>query len=309
MTEKYDCLENFSSFYKYLKVLGKGSFGKVVKAVDLFSNQVCAVKVISKKQLNQEEIQNIRNEAQVLSQLQHPNVIKFLHLRESESCIFLAMEYAKAGTLQKLMERKRFSENKARKVMQGLLSAVEYLHTNGIAHRDIKPENILVVDIKSLWVKLADFGLCVELHSYSQVIELCGTIIYMAPEQAKRQMYSKEVDLWACGTILYMLLSTQHPLFCKTDTAEVYIKKLTNPKWEFPNSFPDLAKNLFLRLCKLKPIERYSAKQALVHPWVLNQNTPVPLTYIEQKRLFDDYLKLRSVLYSVLFCSLVMKKH
>lgn len=102
----------------------------------------------------------LRQEAEILSNLNHPNIVKFRHIRETNNLIFIGMELIRGGTLSKLIRNKKLSEKNTRKVMFGILSAVDYLHSNGIGHRDLKPENILLSSPRNLdSVKLVDFGL------------------------------------------------------------------------------------------------------------------------------------------------------
>jgi calcium/calmodulin-dependent protein kinase I len=305
--DKGDYNDKFSDYYKLVNIIGKGSFGFVVHAIDKYSKDEIAVKVIKKSELKSNRLEGLRQEAIVLSQLHHPNVVKFKHVKESQSRIFIAMELIKGGTLENIIRKKKLTEHSAVKAMTGIFRAVEYLHNHGIVHRDLKPENILVEDTKNLMtVKVADFGLCAHIDLSAKVKEHCGTIIFMAPEQAQHKFYSREVDIWSCGIILYMMISKgKHPLASSRDTQLTYIARLENPKWTFPITFPPLAQNLFLKLMKLKPIERYTATQALAHPWIMRNTTVIPLTYLEKMSNYNADLKIRSLIYSLLFIATV----
>jgi calcium/calmodulin-dependent protein kinase I len=154
-------------------------------------------------------------------------------------------------------------------------------------------------------LKIADFGLSTQLEHGDKINDRCGTILYMAPEQAAYKAYGKEVDIWSTGIILYKLLSNgNHPLYSLNEKKESYFTKLKNPIWVFHKGFSDLSRNLFLKLMKISPIERYTASQALAHPWVCPSNTEIPKTYIESMRIYDAELKLRNILYTILFISL-----
>jgi serine/threonine protein kinase len=298
--------DKFSSFFRYCKDLGEGSYGKVVKALDKYTGHICAVKVIKKRKLSEEIVSELRREASMLSNLDHPNVVKFLKVKESNLRIFIVMEYVRGGTLGAYLKRKKISEKKAVQAMTGILRAVEYLHKHGIVHRDLKPDNILIADRADLSsVKIADFGLSTQVQNGFKVDDRCGTVLYMAPEQAAHKAYSKEVDIWSCGIILFRLLNKgNHPLYCQNERAETYFHKLINPVWVFPKSFPPLAQNLFLKLMKLEPIQRYTASQALAHPWIAKTNTEIPKTYLESMRIYDAEIKLRSILYACVFLAI-----
>lgn len=298
--------DKFSSYFQYYKDIGEGSFGKVVKAVDKYTGCICAVKIIKKRKLTEEMVNELRAEANVLSRLNHPNIVKFFAVKESHTRIFIVMEYIRGGTLGMFLKKKKMTENKSIDAMTGILRAVEYLHSHGIVHRDLKPDNILVCNSHDLTtVKIADFGLSTHIENGTKVDDRCGTILYMAPEQAAKRAYSKEVDIWSCGIILYKLLNKgNHPLYAQSESKESYFKKLQNPKWIFPKSFPPLALNLFQNLTNQSPIERYTASQALAHPWIQRTNKEIPKTYLESMRIYDAEIKLRCIFYTCMLISL-----
>jgi calcium/calmodulin-dependent protein kinase I len=306
--DKGDYGDKFSSFFLYYKDLGEGSYGKVVKALDRYTGHICAVKIIKKRNLTEAQVKELRQEAAVLSSLNHPNIVKFIAVKESNTRIFIIMEYVRGGTLGSYMKTKKMTEKKSNLAMTGILRAVEYLHSNGIVHRDLKPDNILILNSHNLsTVKIADFGLSTQIDKGSKVDERCGTILYMAPEQAANKAYSKEVDIWSCGIILFKLLNKgSHPLYTLHESKEAYFLKLQNPKWVFPKRFPSLAMNLILNLTKTNPIERYTASQALAHPWITGEDKEIPKTYLELMRIYDAEIKLRSIFFACMFAALVL---
>lgn len=121
--------------------------------------------------------------------------------------------------------------------MLNLFGAVEYLHSREIVHRDIKPENILFDDYKDLSsLKLIDFGLSSQYFEVMGDFEFCGTLIYMAPEQIEKRVYTKAIDIWSCGIIMYMLLHNgTHPFYIKGENSTSFIEKLKQGKWECKN--------------------------------------------------------------------------
>ena len=121
----------------------------------------------------------------MLSSLDHPNIVKFMAVKESNTRIFIIMEYIRGGTLGSYLKKKKMTEKKSIATITGILRAVEYLHSHGIVHRDLKPDNILIDNSHNLaTVKIADFGLSTQVDKFSKVEERCGTILYMAPELA-----------------------------------------------------------------------------------------------------------------------------
>lgn len=156
------------------------------------------------------------------------------------------MEFVAGGTLKQLMDKRRaesqpFTDNEVSLIMKQILLAVFYLHDHGVLHRDLKPENILLGDTSDLnTIKISDFGLSAqqtEDMSYKFYSQKCGTVIFMAPEQLNQQEYSKPVDIWSCGIIMFMLFSLgRHPLQESIEkTKEIYISKLkSHREWKLP---------------------------------------------------------------------------
>ncbi len=122
--------------------------------------------------------------------------------------------------------------------MLNLFDAVEYLHSREIVHRDIKPENILFDDYKDLsTLKLIDFGLSSQYFEVMGDFEFCGTLLYMAPEQLEKRVYTKAIDIWSCGIIMYMLLNNgTHPFYLKGDSSNQFVDKLKIGKWLSKNT-------------------------------------------------------------------------
>lgn len=135
----------------------------------------------------------------------------------------------------------------------------------------------------------------------------CGTLIFMAPEVAFKKQYSKSVDIWAVGIIMYMLLTGgKHPLYNDKDTAETYKHRLANAdELTFPSHLSGLAKNLFMRLTKRNSSQRYSLENALNHPWITRINkTGIPLTFQEQVANMQTEGKLRDVVRLMFFAAI-----
>ena len=307
--DKGDYNDKFSDFYHYLATLGSGTFGKVVHAIELKTGEEVAVKVIEKKTVKQGRISELKKEAEILGSLDHPNIIKFIHMKETDKRIFLVMELVLGGTLQQFIHTHKLSDLQASQVMKGLLRAVNYTHSKNIIHRDIKPENILVPSFKDLsLIKVADFGLSAQ-YNESMENSRCGTLKYMAPEQSARKFYSRAVDIWSCGIIMYTLITSKHPLARSNETPVTYAEKLKNPRWRFPESFSEPARNLFLKLNEMVPLERYTASQALTHPWISRQDTKAPLTSFEKFKIYGEHLKLKGIAFPIFFaCAVGIKE-
>jgi len=304
-----DSCQHFGDLYVLKQALGKGSFGRVVRCINKETEVECAVKIINKTELTL-DLEAAAREVQILASLNHLHVVSFQGIRHNKHHIFIQMELLKGGTLAQLLKRKRLSDAEAATVLRGILSAVSYLHKREILHRDLKPDNVMFLNDDLSSVKIADFGLSAKFgqHIFAKTFEdMCGTVAFMAPEQIMHRGYSKPVDIWSCAIMLFMAITGKHPLLAQGDTVAVYTQKLQNPQWEFPADFNPLARQLFLHMTNMQPLERYTADQALRHPWVTREETEIPKTYLERiadynaesqlKRLVSGLVAIGALLY------------
>lgn len=302
--------QQFTQLFTLIRVIGSGSFGTVMHVIDRQTGEECAVKAISKAEVTPQRLDDLRKEADILNALDHPNIVRFRHVRETVEQVYLVMEMVYGGTLAAYIAKKKLTDMEAASAMTGVFRAVQYLHSQGVIHRDLKPENILVenpLDLTS--IKIADFGLSKQFNrdQINTSDAYCGTVLFMAPEQIERRYYSKGVDIWSCGVIMYMLCSGgQHPLKEPTDSLSTYYTKLKSPHWKLEPLTP-LGRSLFTRLVRLQPVERYSASQALLHPWITRERSDVPLTPLEQFRMYNDELKTKKILWALLFIGKLTK--
>jgi calcium/calmodulin-dependent protein kinase I len=282
--------------YEFLELLGRGAFGKVYRCLNRESHSSCAVKILSKAHFRS-ELTSILNEVRILSSLHHPNIVQFCEVRQSHNHVYIEMELLLGGTLQTALESHRFDDSAAAEILKGVMSAVSYLHSHDIIHRDLKPANIIFVESPSIpHVKLTDFGLSAkftEANYLQSLYQNCGTMSFMAPEQAQSRPYSRPVDIWSCGIILYMLLEGVHPLLAPQETKDSYIEKLQAPKWNFGKGFSPLARDLFERMVAVEPLERYTADQVLRHPWITRQNDEIPRTFVERVQTYNDQSRFK----------------
>eukprot|EP00359_Climacostomum_virens_P009630 CAMPEP_0204914002 /NCGR_PEP_ID=MMETSP1397-20131031/11865_1 /ASSEMBLY_ACC=CAM_ASM_000891 /TAXON_ID=49980 /ORGANISM="Climacostomum Climacostomum virens, Strain Stock W-24" /LENGTH=232 /DNA_ID=CAMNT_0052085387 /DNA_START=171 /DNA_END=866 /DNA_ORIENTATION=+ len=231
-----------------------------------------------------------------MSELDNPNIVKLHSVTETEDQILFEMELLRGGSLKDLLKKRILRPEEAARVMLGILKGVCYLHGKNVVHRDLKPENILFKEAGNLdSVKIADFGLSTQLDSdnyYNCLSSNAGTVIFMAPEQGQRRYYSKPVDMWSCGVILYMMITGVHPFYIEGDVPETYFSRLNSASMDFLKNFPPLAANLCRHLTKVLPLERYSAAQALSHPFITRMQGEIPMTAMERVRKFNDEQKL-----------------
>jgi len=170
----------------------------------------------------------------------------------------------------KIVEKGQYSEKDASNIVRQIVSAVEYLHQNGIAHRDLKPENLLSAgDDENEVIKIADFGFSKQFGE-EKLVTSCGSPGYVAPEVLTSESYDKSVDMWSVGVIIYILLCGYPPFYA--DNAPALFKKIMDVKYDFEDpSWDDVseaAKNLIRHLLVKDPSKRYTAKQCLNDPWV-----------------------------------------
>ncbi|XP_053576677.1 NUAK family SNF1-like kinase 1 [Bombina bombina] len=193
--------------YQILETLGRGTYGKVKRAMDKGTGKLVAVKSIQKDKITDElDKVHLQREIEITALLKHEHIIQVFEVFESRGKIIIVMEYASKGELYDFINDKhQIPESEARRFFRQIVSAVHYCHKNGIVHRDIKLENILLDD--NLNVKLADFGLSNLFHK-GQVLETyCGSPLYASPEIVKGlPYYGPEVDCWALGVLLYALV-------------------------------------------------------------------------------------------------------
>lgn len=231
------------------------------------------------------------------------------------------MELVRGGSLHSIIRARKsagadFTQEESATIMRCLLDAVGYIHQRGIVHRDLKPENILIDDPNDFsTLKLADFGLSAKIDFGSEhgnaLYTNCGTLSFKGPELITKKLYSKPIDIWSCGIILFMLLTGEHPFYKGKETKEELEAKILNPKWVFPEEkFSKSAQDLFLKLVMMAPSKRYTASQAIQHPWITqSKNTSVPLTTGEIYQLIRSHKKLKFGLKTLILLKIVFPFH
>ncbi|XP_030071056.1 serine/threonine-protein kinase Sgk3 [Microcaecilia unicolor] len=216
--------------FDFLKVIGKGSFGKVLLAKRKLDGKYYAVKVLQKKiVLNKKEQKHIMAERNVLlKNVKHPFLVGLHYSFQTTEKLYFVLDFVNGGELFFHLQRERtFPEYRAQFYAAEIASALGYLHSIKIVYRDLKPENILL-DSQG-HVVLTDFGLCKEgIASSDTTSTFCGTPEYLAPEVIKKQPYDNTVDWWCLGAVLYEMLHGLPP-FYNRDTAEMYENILHKP--------------------------------------------------------------------------------
>ncbi|KAF5892417.1 serine/threonine-protein kinase Sgk1-like, partial [Clarias magur] len=209
--------------FDYLKIIGKGSFGKVLLAKHKETEQYYAVKVLQKKIiLKKKEQKHIMAERSVLlKNIKHPFLVGLHYSFQTTDKLYFVLDYVNGGELFYHLQRERiFLEPRARFYAAEIASALGYLHSLHVVYRDLKPENILL-DSQG-HIVLTDFGLCKEgLEANGTTTTFCGTPEYLAPEVLQKQAYDRTVDWWCLGCVLYEMLYGLPPFYSR-NTAEMY---------------------------------------------------------------------------------------
>nr|XP_058933121.1 serine/threonine-protein kinase DCLK3 [Kogia breviceps] len=258
--------------YEPGRVIGDGNFAVVKECRHRGTQQAYAMKIIDKSKLKGKE-DMVDSEILIIQSLSHPNIVKLHQVYETDAEIYLIMEYVQGGDLfDAIIESVKFPERDAALMLMDLCKALVHMHDKSIVHRDLKPENLLVQrnEDKSTTLKLADFGLA--KHVVRPIFTVCGTPTYVAPEILSEKGYGLEVDMWAAGVILYVLLCGFPPFRSpERDQDELFnIIQLGHfeflaPYWD---NISDAAKDLVSRLLVVDPKKRYTAHQVLQHPWI-----------------------------------------
>ncbi|KAJ1336534.1 hypothetical protein BSLG_007318 [Batrachochytrium salamandrivorans] len=260
-----------------LNTLFSGAFSEVKLAVERSNGQKYAIKVIDKAKCKGKE-NMIEMEVNILKRVRHPNIVQLYEMYEFGGKIYLVMELVTGGELfDEIVGRGKYTEKETAKIVQRILGGIDYLHALGIVHRDLKPENLLLSEKgKGARIMISDFGLSKIFNEVEVMKTACGTPGYVAPEVLRRQGYGKEVDLWSLGVITYILLCGYPPFF-DPNNVELF-KKIMTGKFEFDSPWWDniseKAKDFVRRLLVLDPKQRYSAAQALSHPFILEYGGP-----------------------------------
>jgi len=275
----------FLQQYTLLERLGKGHFAEVFLCVEKSTGQRFAVKVFAKTpgMEDRSKTDGLQQEIAVLMSVAHPNVLCLKDTFNEKKAVYLVLELAPEGELfNHIVMKQKLSEDATRFLFKQLFQGIKYLHDRNIVHRDIKPENILLTD-KDLHVKLADFGLAKIIGEESFTTTLCGTPSYVAPEilaEGRHRKYTKAVDVWSMGVVLYICLCGFPPFSDELYSREfpyTLSQQIKNGRFDYPSpywdSVGDPALDLIDCMLVVDPEKRFTIDQCLTHPW-LTQKTP-----------------------------------
>ncbi|XP_065119199.1 calcium/calmodulin-dependent protein kinase type II delta chain isoform X23 [Paramisgurnus dabryanus] len=302
----------FTDEYQLYEELGKGAFSVVRRCVKLCTGQEFAAKIINTKKLSARDHQKLEREARICRLLKHPNIVRLHDSISEEGFHYLLFDLVTGGELfEDIVAREYYSEADASHCIQQILEAVLHCHQMGVVHRDLKPENLLLASkCKNAAVKLADFGLAIEVQGDQQAwFGFAGTPGYLSPEVLRKEAYGKPVDIWACGVILYILL-VGYPPFWDEDQHKLY-QQIKAGAYDFPSPEWDTvtpeAKNLINQMLTINPAKRITAQEALKHPWVCQRSTVASMMHrqetVECLKKFNARRKLKGAILTTMLVS------
>ncbi|CAD8098248.1 unnamed protein product [Paramecium sonneborni] len=282
-------IKKFEEEYEMMEILGEGCLGLVKRIVNKKTQEEFAVKIVQTQ--DDEIIRNMIIEFKSLQKLNHDNIVKvhklyidFYNGFQSESKAYAVMELIKGKEMFEVInELGHYSENVAKELFKQLLSAIEYMHRNGICHRDLKPNNILCVQNKNQ-IKVTDFNVSKFSDSYKEFGDLkeiekiemwtyTGTVAFSAPEIFTGEGYNQMVDMWSAGCILYSMLSGQLPFI--SEYLNDLIEQIKEAQIQFPdnlfNQISKEAKDLVSQLLQKDSTQRPQPDDALKHAWFQNR--------------------------------------
>ena len=256
--------------------LGEGAFSVVIEATNKSTNESFAVKVVTKSKLTKEDEVALKDEIQVLNELQHPHIIRLYKVFEEKDFWYLITEKMMGGELfDRIVAKSYYNEKEARDVCKILFEAIGMCHDNAVAHRDLKPENLLLrSEDNDSEIKIADFGFAKKVLKPNSLTTQCGTPGYVAPEILEGNAYDTKSDMWSLGVIVYILLGG-YPPFIEQNQRELF-RKIRKGNYEFHEEYwgsvSAEAKDLISCLLVVDPSKRMSAGEALKHKWMMKDS-------------------------------------
>ncbi|KAG3051209.1 Serine/threonine-protein kinase, partial [Phytophthora idaei] len=258
--------------YHILERIGEGSFGKVYRGRRKYSGHIVALKFVTKQGKSARDLENLRQEINILRRLNHCNIIAMMDSFETDGEFCMVTEYAQGELFQVLEDEHSLPEEEIKKIAIQLIQALHVLHSNRIIHRDMKPQNILIGSRQQ--IKLCDFGFARAIaHDTSLLRSIKGTPLYMAPELVQEKPYNYTVDLWSLGVILYELAVGKPPFY--TDRIVSLIQMIVRDDVEYPSTMSADFQSFLKGLLNKDPAQRLKWPKILDHPFI--QETPEQL--------------------------------
>ena len=272
--------------YSFIKDIGEGNFGKVKLSKLIATNEKYAIKILNKEKLKTQTKSSSINEIEILSKLNHPNVIHVEKILEDDINFYIIMEYCSRGELfDYIVKQEKLNEIEAAIFFYQLIIGVEYIHKEKLAHRDLKPENLLLT--KNHLLKIIDFGLCHDFDGKKKKKTKCGSPSYAAPEILRGFPYNGfKSDIWCCGIILYGMLCGYLP-FDGDNNQEIF-KQIVQCNPEYPPFLENDSIDLLTKILNDEPNERITINQIKKHPFFLKGKYYYFLKYDENGEIREE---------------------
>jgi calcium/calmodulin-dependent protein kinase I len=297
-------------FYEIGIEIGEGAFSHVMRGIHKGTSEQVAVKVIEKHTCSSSELTYLQREIDIMRMLKHENVTQTRDCFESETHLYIVQEYMAGGSLNGVIKRfGLISETNSRIIMQHVFRGLQYIHGIGVVHRDIKPENLMCTTLQlPTIVTLADFGLSRRTKDFKGcereddddalgpdglMTTPVGTACYAAPEVLQGLPYGKEVDMFSCGVVMYLLLSGKLPF--SNANPQKLVEIIKRADFSFPDAEWRLiskeAKHLVKCLLDRSPFTRVSAEAALQHPWIIGPKifSSISSKYMEETSIAERF--------------------
>ena len=257
--------------FQLLRVIGRGSFGKVLLVRGKRDKHVYALKILLKSTVvARNQVEHTKSERKILEEIDHPFLCRLEFAFQTEDKLYLGMQFMAGGPLfYHLQHCRHFTEDRARFYVAEVILGIGYLHSQNIIYRDMKPENLLLD--RDGHVVITDFGLSKQGNTTSAVAQtICGTPEYVAPEVLSGQPYGKAVDWWSVGTLLYEMIGGLPPFYDKN--RRLMFSKILTARLRFNPYFSLQACNLITKLLDRNPLTRLGsgpsdAEEIKSHPF------------------------------------------
>ena len=276
--------------FKVLKVIGRGSFGKVNLVEYLPTHETYAMKSLKKDLLiEQEQIENTLLEKEILQTIDYPLLCGLVFCFQTEERIYFIMPFLSGGELfQHLRKFRTFDEEKVRFYGAQIALALEYLHSKGIVYRDLKPENILMDE--QGYLRLADFGMAKKLKDDEKAMSFCGTPEYLAPEIITMEGHDKNADWWSFGILLFEMLCGLPPFYVENLDKMYELIKTSSVKFPKRINLSEDAKDIIRKLLEKNPKKRLGSQNGIEeiknHPFFQS----IDFNLIEQKKIKAPFI-------------------
>lgn len=260
------------SSYRGLKLIGRGGMAEIYRATSPTNDQSVAIKVLPATFASQDQFRRrFLREAEIISALEHPNIVQVLDFGDENGVYFIVMEFLSGPDLSALLkERKRISLPETIGMLRGVADGLDYAHSHGLVHRDIKPSNVMLdMTVSPARSVLTDFGIAkiTDAHTRITATGVLGTFDYIAPEQIQASAdVDGKADIYALGVMTYQLL-TGHLPFERPNTGALLLAHLTAPPPDAREIIRDLPRHAAYALQRAmakKPADRYATAQEFI---------------------------------------------